>query len=150
MWFNDIMLGIINSPVHGMMSGSIMALTYTGRKSGKSYTTPVNYIRERLPNGGERLWTLSERDRTWWRNFRGGARATLGIQRNSFPVIGYAIEEPAAVEEALAHYLEMSPGTARFVHVTKANGVIDVASLKAAAQKQVLVYFELVEDIEEV
>lgn len=36
MWFNKIMLTLLGSPIHGIMSGSNMGLTYTGHKSGKA------------------------------------------------------------------------------------------------------------------
>ncbi len=141
MGFNRFMLGVLNSPLHGVMSGSILALTFTGRKSGKSFTTPINYVRETQPDGSERYWAMSDRDRHWWRNLRGGAEVVLEIKRRRVLAQGQLIEEPVAVEEALAHYLELAPGMARFMKVPKREGGLDAAALKQAAQKQVITYF---------
>ena len=37
---NPIMKGLLRSPLHGLMSGSLMLITYAGRKTGKPYTIP--------------------------------------------------------------------------------------------------------------
>jgi len=46
MWYNPIMKWILGSPLHRVVSKSTMLVTFTGRKSGKQYTIPVNYVRE--------------------------------------------------------------------------------------------------------
>jgi hypothetical protein len=46
MWYNSIMAFILRSPLHGLLSGSTMLITYTGRKSGKSITLPTNWVRD--------------------------------------------------------------------------------------------------------
>lgn len=75
MWYNSMMKWLLRSPLHGLISKNIMLLTYTGRKSGKVYTVPVNYVRQ-----SDHLSVVSYRHRTWWRNLRGGAPVTLLIQ----------------------------------------------------------------------
>ena len=80
---NDFMSWVLRSPLHGMLSNSMMLITVTGRKSGKKYTLPVNYYRE---NGC--LWVLTNRDRSWWRNVQGGAPVSLLLRRQ--PVSAYA------------------------------------------------------------
>jgi hypothetical protein len=34
---------VLRSPAHGVVSKTILLITFTGRKSGKTYTTPVSY-----------------------------------------------------------------------------------------------------------
>ena len=46
MWFNSIMKWLIRSPLHGLVSKSMLVIGYTGRKSGRRYETPVNYVRD--------------------------------------------------------------------------------------------------------
>jgi hypothetical protein len=36
---------LLRSPLHGLVSGRIMLLTVTGRRSGRSFTVPVSYLR---------------------------------------------------------------------------------------------------------
>jgi hypothetical protein len=67
MWYNSMMKWILRSPLHGLISKSTMLITYTGHKSGKLYTIPVNYVRDE-----DVLSVTSYRHRTWWRNLRGG------------------------------------------------------------------------------
>ena len=33
---------VLRSPVHKMVSKTVLLITFTGRKSGKTYTTPVD------------------------------------------------------------------------------------------------------------
>ena len=42
---NPFMKAILRSPLHGMISGSTMIVTVTGRKSGKRISPPANYRR---------------------------------------------------------------------------------------------------------
>ena len=44
MWFNPIMRWLVSSPLHFLVSQSLMLMTYQGCKSGKSYTIPMNYL----------------------------------------------------------------------------------------------------------
>lgn len=43
LWFNKIMKFVLRTPLHRFVSDKIMLITFTGRKSGKSYTIPVSY-----------------------------------------------------------------------------------------------------------
>ena len=45
-WLNATMKFILKSPLHGMLSKTILVLTFTGQKSGKIYSTPVSYSRQ--------------------------------------------------------------------------------------------------------
>ncbi len=59
------MKALLRSPLHWPLSRYFMLLSWTGRKSGRSYTTPVSYVRD-----GDRLFVTTG-DR-WWRNVVGG------------------------------------------------------------------------------
>lgn len=83
MWYNPIVTAVLRSPLHGLMSGNTLLLTYTGRKSGHSYTFPISYGRT-----GNRLWVISHRRKTWWKNVQGGAPVTVRIGNRNWP--GYA------------------------------------------------------------
>jgi len=39
---NQAMQTILRSPLHGMVSSTVLLITFTGRKSGNTYTTPVD------------------------------------------------------------------------------------------------------------
>ncbi len=55
---------LLRSPLHGLIIGSVLLITFNGRKSGKKYTTPITCLRE----GDTVLMTT---DSPWWKNLRG-------------------------------------------------------------------------------
>ena len=46
---NKTMKLILRSPMHGVVSKSMLLISFTGRKSGKTYTTPVGLLAGRRP-----------------------------------------------------------------------------------------------------
>jgi deazaflavin-dependent oxidoreductase (nitroreductase family) len=64
---NAIATTILRSPWHRMRSDRLLLLTFTGRKSGKAFTTPLRYVQE-----GETLRLLVVRS-PWWKNLVGEA-----------------------------------------------------------------------------
>ena len=44
--FNPFMKTVLRSPLHGMISRRLLLITFTGRKSGKVFTTPISYEQE--------------------------------------------------------------------------------------------------------
>jgi len=66
--YNPIVKFVLQSPMHPLMSGNTMLLTFAGRKSGKPYTTPINYARE-----GNTITLITNRKHGWWKNLAGAA-----------------------------------------------------------------------------
>ena len=112
MWYNPIMRGLLNSPLHLILSKNMMLMTYTGRKSGKSYTTPMNYL---ALNGA--LYTTSYRDRVWWRNLRDGADVKLRLRGKDVTARSGIIEDQSAVADALQQYFKTAPHLAKYMDV---------------------------------
>lgn len=65
---NPAMKGILRSPLHRILSDSLLLITFTGRQSGGEYTTPVGYEQK-----AGTLYITSQSNRVWWKNLRGGA-----------------------------------------------------------------------------
>lgn len=139
MWYNPILRLLLRSPFHGLVSKSIMLLTYTRRKSGAVYTVPVSYVRD-----CQTLWTTSFRKRTWWRNLRGGVPVTLRLGGKNYAATGEAIEESADVVEKLKIYLTLVPSYAQYfgVNLDAENQPIS-DDVSRAAQERVMVRFDL-------
>lgn len=139
MIFNPLMLWLLRSPLHPLVSGSIMAITYTGRMSGKTYIVPVNYQRV-----GEQLITVSDTKRTWWRNMRGGAQVTLRLRGKDVAAYAQVFEDFAYVAQGLKEIVRANPSAARFMRVRldehKQPSLID---LDIAARDRVLVRVKL-------
>ncbi len=138
MWYNGIMLWLLRTPLHGAISRYVLALTYTGRKSGRRYAVPVNYVRDE-----NRLLITSTPARTWWRNLRGGQPVSLRLRGQEVAAVGYAIEEPQAVGEALADYFRGVPQMARYFDVKMVNGEPDPADLARIAPSRVMIVLEV-------
>ncbi len=131
---NDFMSWVLRSPFHGMLSDGMMLITVTGCRTGKKYTTPVGYYRE---NGN--LWVLTSRDRTWWKNLRGGADVNLLLKRK--PVTAVAVPEldEEAVELHLADYVKQIPQSARSMGIRVENGTANAEDLARIAKDRLFV-----------
>ncbi len=64
---NPLMRRLLRSPLHGVASGNIAILHFTGRKSGRALNTPLSYVRD-----GDRVLFLSSENTGWWKNFLDG------------------------------------------------------------------------------
>jgi deazaflavin-dependent oxidoreductase (nitroreductase family) len=73
--YNPLVKLILRSPFHPMISGNTILLAFTGRKSGKPYSTPINYAID-----GNTITVISKRSRTWWKNLQGGAPVKVVVQ----------------------------------------------------------------------
>jgi hypothetical protein len=127
--------GILRSPFHAMLSKNTLLLSFTGRTSGKRYTTPVNYA----PVGDEFL-VFSRKDRTWWRNLRVGAPVVFRLQGRTITGWGVAFEDEAEVESGLLTYLQAVPNFAKYFEVRlDEEGRPNQEDIAQAAQPRVLV-----------
>jgi deazaflavin-dependent oxidoreductase (nitroreductase family) len=139
MWFNPIMKSLLRSPLHSLVSKNMMLMTYTGRKSGKSYTTPMNYFIL-----GESLYTTSTRERVWWRNLRGGAEVTLQLQGKEVPAWAESIEEQSEVAQYLGSMFEVNPRLARYMDVRiDPDGTPKLEDVSRLAQERIMVRTDL-------
>jgi hypothetical protein len=62
---NAVVSTILRSRWHSMRSDRLLLLTFTGRKSGKAFTTPIRYVQE----GKTLRMTVVY---PWWKNLVGG------------------------------------------------------------------------------
>jgi deazaflavin-dependent oxidoreductase (nitroreductase family) len=111
-YVNQTLKLLLRSPAHGMISKSILLITFTGRKSGKSYTTPVSYSIH-----GDQVYIFTHA--TWWKNLLGGAPVTLRIQGQELPGLAEPVAaDKEAVAAGLAAHLRKVPSDARYYDVT--------------------------------
>jgi deazaflavin-dependent oxidoreductase (nitroreductase family) len=140
MWYNPIMIWLLRSSFHKMLSGSIALLTVTGRKSGRPIEVPVNYIRD-----GKTLWVVSDRKRIWWRNLTGGAALSVMLARKTKHARGEVILHDKEVVHALTEYFKLAPHMAKFFKMKiDREGNPDLADLGAAARGRVVIKITLI------
>ena len=131
---NPIMKSLLKSPLHSLASERIMIITFTGRKSGKEYSTPVSYFKE---NGEIFCFTHGG----WWRNIDGGAQVIVRVQGKDHQGFAEAISEDTEYKsEYLAKMLRALPSDARYYGVTlDANGEPDIDEVNQAAVDVVMI-----------
>ena len=139
MWFNPMMVWLLKSPLHGFISKNVMLISVTGRNSGRIISTPTNYLGD-----GNTLWVISWRDRTWWKNLRGGADVCVLLAGEGVEGCGQVIEEEKAVAESLFAYYRKTPQSAKYVGIAlDPDGQPVLADCERAAQKLLMVKIDL-------
>lgn len=96
---DNVVTWLLRSRLHGMVSPWLMLVTYTGRKSGKTYTTPVTYIK----SGDEVVFFNSH---TWWHNFESRSPVTLRIKGRDLRGTALAVPDPYEAEPVVRAFLE--------------------------------------------
>ena len=135
---NDFMSWVLRSPLHGMLSDGIMLITVTGRKTGRTYTTPVGFY-----EAGGYLWVITSRDRSWWRNLQGGADVNLLLKRK--PVNGFAETEldGKAVETRMFEYVQHVPQAAKPLGIRVENKAPNAEDIARTAKDRLFVKIKL-------
>jgi len=101
---------LLRSPMHAPMSKSLMLITFTGRNSGRSYTTPVRYVRI-----GDVVRCFTSPESQWWRNLREESDVVLRIEGEDKTYRALAHHQDAdSIREGLQHYLALFPQDAAY------------------------------------
>lgn len=109
---NNTMKFVLRSPIHGMVSKFILLITFTGRKSGKTYTTPVSYSQF-----GDQVYIFTHAN--WWKNLCGGAPVTLQLLGRELKGLAEPIvEDKDAIATGLIAHLRDVPSDAKYYNVT--------------------------------
>ncbi len=129
---------ILRSPMHAMVSKTILLITFTGRKSGKIYTTPVDYSQD-----GDQVTIFTHA--SWWKNLRGGAPVSLRLRgKDVMGVPEPVAEDKGAVAAGLSAHLRKVPSDARYYGVTfDEGGNPNPEQVRQAAQSVVMVRIHL-------
>jgi len=135
---NPTMKALLWSPFHVLVSSKIMVLSFTGRKSGKQYATPVSYYRE-----DQQVWCFTHS--AWWRNFGTGAVVKLRLKGKVYTGEAIAFHENLDLKaETLTKMLAASPGDARVYGVSfDESGVPNQEQVREAAADAVMIQIQL-------
>lgn len=128
---------IIRSPLHAMMSAKYTTLTFTGRKSGRMYRTPIAYVRE-----GNRV--LMSTAAPWHRNLTGGAPVTLRLRGHLLQGIATTVHERSVNEAIVRTLVEAIPSYAGPAGLAVMDGrVPDTEIVRSVAAGRVAIVVEL-------
>lgn len=100
---NPVVLWLLRSPAHWMLSASVVALTFLGRKSGIRYAVPVNYVLD-----DETILVMSPREHTWWRNLLTEAPVLAHLRGRTLHCTGHACTDAEQVGQGLLVFLHRS------------------------------------------
>jgi deazaflavin-dependent oxidoreductase (nitroreductase family) len=130
---------ILSSPLHAMMSKSTLLVHFTGRRSGKQYTTPVNYTQQ-----GNLIRITIQRERVWWRNFKDRPETAITLRGQRHTGTAKVLENPEEAVDGLARYLHPAPNMAKYLNVKqKPDSSFDQADLLKAAERRVVIEITL-------
>ncbi|MBN2502998.1 MAG: nitroreductase family deazaflavin-dependent oxidoreductase [Anaerolineales bacterium] len=135
---NRTMKFVLRSPLHAMVSKTILLITFTGRKSGKTYTTPVNYSQT-----GDKVSIFTHA--TWWKNLRNDTPVSLRIQGRELQGLPETVvEDKQAIATGLAAHLRNVPSDARYYEVSfDEQGNPNPAEVQKAVETVVMVRLQL-------
>ena len=135
---NNAMKFVLRSPVHGMVSKFTMLITFTGCKSGKTYTTPVSYSQE-----GDLVYIFTHAN--WWKNLCGGAPVTLCLQGRELKGLAEpVVEDKGAIAAGLTAHLRKVPSDAKYYNVTfDDHGNPSAEEVEQAVQTVVMIRVQL-------
>jgi F420H(2)-dependent quinone reductase len=98
---NTLIRPLLSSPLHRVLSGRLMLLTYTGRKSGRQFTVPIGYFDwdpgTVLSMSSHLIWIV---------NLRGGSAVRLRIRGREYGATPKVIEDDADVAAVLGDFVD--------------------------------------------
>lgn len=106
---------IMRSPLHAIVSSKYTIIEFTGRKSGKTYRTPVAYVRD-----GDQL--LLSTDSRWYRNLAGGAPVRLLLRGRTVTGQARPVTDPDRSAAILRKLVDAIPSYSRPAGLAKENG----------------------------
>ncbi len=118
-----------------------MLITFTGRRSGRQFTTPVRYIRD-----GETVRCFTSAENQWWRNLRGGADVVLRIEGRDVPYHAKAVDnDPEEVKRWLKYYLGLFPQDAAYhdIRINRDKSLVS-EDLEQSSRSAILIEAQLV------
>ncbi|HEX9991172.1 MAG TPA: nitroreductase/quinone reductase family protein [Chloroflexia bacterium] len=90
---NPIISSRLRSAKPGKLSESVLLLTFTGRKSGKEFTTPVGYTRH-----GDTLTVFT--GRPWWKNLQEIPNVRVRVRGRDLDGVAEVVTDNAEVARA--------------------------------------------------
>jgi len=149
MWFmnkiaNPFVRLILRSPLHAWMSAALLLITYRGRKSGREFTLPVQYVQD---GGHVYIVPGYAEKKTWWRNLKGGADVQVTLKGQTRPGRGTLLEresDAAEILKAFGLYLRQYPPSAKIHNIrVEADGQPNPDDLREAAKDILMIRVKL-------
>jgi len=131
------LMSVLNRPVRMLLqlpfttplSGRLMLLSYTGRKTGKAHRQPVSYVQHGdtllTPGGGNWKWNMQD-----------GHPVRIRLRGQDVLARPELIRDPDEIERCLEIMTSANPGVSAFVGIPKGpDGRLDRGRLEAAVSE---------------
>ncbi|MEU6192264.1 nitroreductase/quinone reductase family protein [Streptomyces sp. NPDC047061] len=137
---NRVIRPLLASRLHRLLSGRVMLLSYTGRKTGRDITVPISYF---AWDPGTVLAMSSQL--SWIPNLRTGPTVRLRIRGREHDAVPTVFEDHIAIADLLAEFARRNGPRAAKALMLGLPGDRQPApeELRAASQKTRLVVFRL-------
>ncbi|MFN8486252.1 MAG: nitroreductase/quinone reductase family protein [Caldilineaceae bacterium] len=138
---NPFVRFMLHSPWHALMSGSLLLLTYQGRKSGQEHTLPVQYVQV-----GQTFYMVAGQaeQKRWWRNLVGGAPVRLWVRGQEYQATAQVFtggQADADLVDGLLTYFTRFPAAAQERGVSRLpDGSFDRSTVQAAATQMTVIH----------
>ena len=135
---NFVVRLLLKSPLHFLMSSSVLLIQYIGRKSGAEYSTPVRYIRS---DGCIRCFTSEEVQ--WWRNVQAEPTVSLLVRGSNKSYCANVLErDPTHIQQLLAEFLAVYPQDAVYQEIRlNSDGSLNDEDLAGASNRAIVIEF---------
>jgi len=107
---NPVLRLLLRSPLHRLMSGRLLLLSFRGRKTGKSYTIPVGYVE----HNGVLLLTAQSR---WWKNLGQGAEVDVRLRGRTRRGRTEVVRDDDTLLEAFRVMLKNTPRLGNMINI---------------------------------
>lgn len=138
-WLNAVTRTVLRTPgLERLVGRSTALITFTGRTTGRSYTTPVTYTRR-----GERVIMTAHPSRQWWRNLQAHPQVELRLAGVVVGGTARVVTRDGAFT-ALTSFFEDQPMAARAAGLKKdATGTFDRQGLEDHLTDTVVIVVDL-------
>src|ERR1035437_5502545 len=124
---NPVMKGILRSPLHRLVSKRLILLTFTGRRSGMRYSTPVGYVTE-----GDDLWLSNES--VWKKNLGDNAPVSVRLRGKDRTGTTTVLSSPEDLRSGFKTILEQALQFGRIAAIGLRAGGLPMADAIARAR----------------
>lgn len=115
--------GLLRSPIHRVLSGSLLLISYRGRRTGRRFTIPVMYAER---DGALTIFVGHPERNKWWRNLRQGADVEVRLCGDRLLGKATVVDDANAVST----YLERYPRAQRTLKAGETPIFVRVAALE--------------------
>ncbi len=136
---NPFICFILNSPLHSLLSGRLILITYTGKRSGKKHTLPVQYVES---HNELVVFAGYHQHKKWWRNLMQESAISIRHHGKWLDASAKAFDgDIEVIVPVMPDYLRRFPASARIRGLTfdSKGNIEDLGKLCEEAKKVLMV-----------